>query len=508
MSMAIDKLTPEQLDRYIHMQSIVERQQAAAEKTRALRAYYGGEHPIMLTDRQREFLGPLVGKRQNVNDPATYTADFTFAHNLLGAVVDTLSERLSVTGFTVNGASMDDEENGEQARALWDWWKRARMDLIEQELYVAALRDGKGYLIVDPATGDPRCVRHDLDDGKTGIMLHRDPEDASHVLYATRYFWTFDPLRPGQTGIERKTVYLPGEVRKYQRRGMGQWVAVMDDGDPSWPLPWADAAGPLGVAVTEFANPGGAEIERVIGLQNALNKSWLDLIAAADMTGFQIYASEYSDPNYMPVAESDAGIEGRDEMVIAPGRMIEIGGGTFKAIPPADLTPLLDVIGNLTTAIAGVSRTPQYLLRPVGGSDVPSGEALKQTESGLVARAVKRQRVWGQAWEDVLRLVIRVAAAYGPGLGVDADAQIEVQWADPNTRNELSTAQTAQIHKALGVPDVQIWQMLEYTPAQIEKFQAAANAAKAAQVAGIAAALRTQQPAQPNAQNSSAQAAQ
>ena len=34
--------------------------------------------------------------------------------------------------------------------------------------------------------------------------------------------------------------------------------------------------------------------------------------------------------------------------------------------------------------MAGVTRTPQYYLRPQGGGDVPSGESLKQLESGLV----------------------------------------------------------------------------------------------------------------------------
>ena len=63
------------------------------------------------------------------------------------------------------------------------------------------------------------------------------------LLYTlTRWAW--------QTGIERKTVYLPGEIRKYERTGLGRYHrqrnhlgAVMDDGDLSWPLPWLDVQG-------------------------------------------------------------------------------------------------------------------------------------------------------------------------------------------------------------------------------------------------------------------------
>jgi hypothetical protein len=482
----IMRLTPDQLERYIHLQSIVDRQQTDADKTRALRAYYTGEHPVMLTQRQQEYLGPLIN-----------SAEFTFAHNLVRVVVNTLSERLSVNGFSVNGVASVDDDGTAGAAALWTLWKSLAADLIEQELYPAALRDGRAYMMVDfdAETQGPRWVMHEVDDGRSGIIMHRDPGDPRRVLFATRYWWTFDPLKPGATGIERKTVYLPGEIRKYRRGGAGQWQPVQDDDDPTWPLPWVHKSGePMGVNVIEFANPGGAESENFIGMQNALNKSWLDLLAAADSAGFPVMVAEYMDATGMLNAQgSDADITGADELNFGPGRLFEIERATVKRIEAANLTPMLDVIWALTAAIAGVSRTPQYYLRPVGGADVPSGEAIKQLESGLVARAVKRQRVWGQAWEEVLRMTLRVAETFGAGLDTDSDASITVEWEDPNTRNELSMAQTAQAHKALGVPDEQVWQVAGYSPEEIAEFKAMASADKAAQVAGIAAALRTQQ---------------
>lgn len=482
----IMRLTPDQLERYIHMQSIVDRQQAAAEKVLALRAYYAGDHPVMLTPRQQEYLGPLING-----------TDFTFAHNLVRVVVNTLSERLSVSGFAINGVTTAEDDGTAGAAALWDMWGTLAADLIEQELYPAAMRDGRAYLMVDfdAETQMPRWVLHEVDDGKSGVVMHRDPSDLRRVLFATRYWWTFDPLRPGQTGIERKTVYMPGEIRKYSRVGLGQWRPVQDEGDPAWPIVWRHKSGaPMGIPVIEFANPGGAEAENFIGMQNGLNKSWLDLLAAADSAGFPVLVAEYMDATGMLNAQgSDDDLSGGDEINLGPGRLFEIERATVKRIEAANLTPMLDVIWALTAAIAGVSRTPQYYLRPVGGADVPSGEALKQLESGLVARAVKRQRVWGQAWEDVLRMTLRITETFGPGLGVDSGASIKVEWEDPNTRNELAMAQEAQIHKALGVPDAQVWQVLGYSPEEIAEFQTAASADKAAQVASIAAALRTQQ---------------
>jgi hypothetical protein len=234
-------------------------------------------------------------------------------------------------------------------------------------------------------------------------------------------------------------------------------------------------------------------LSRFIGLQNLLNKAWLDLIAAADASGFPLLVAEYQ-AGGGPIGggADDDDLEGADENRIGPGRMFEIEGGTLHRIEAANLLPMLETIWAVVAAISGVSRTPQYYLRPMGGADVPSGESLKQLESGLVARAVKRQRIFGQAWEDVLHLALRVYAAFGPGQAGD-EPRIEVQWADAETRNEGLAADVATKHKALNVPDPAVWAQLGYSPEEIAEFQRQAQADQAAKMAAIATALRTQQ---------------
>jgi hypothetical protein len=343
----------------------------------------------------------------------------------------------------------------------------------------------------------PRMVLHRVDDGDTGVLVRRDPDRPERVLYATRYWYAFDPANPGGAGIARKTVYLPHQIRKYRTSAglagaTGAWTPVQDDGDSVWPLPWVDRTGqPLGVPVVEFANPGGSEIAPLIGLQNALNKTWLDLIAAADQSGFPMMVAEYPKGAKDALLAGDDDLEGDDELRLSPGRILEIDGGGLKRLEAANLTPILDAIWAIVSAVAGISRTPQYYLRPVGG-DVPSGEALKQLESGLVARARKRQRVFGQAWEDVVHLALRVADTFGPFSAPD-NPSLEIQWTDPETRNELAQAQIAALHKGLDVPHEQIWATLGFTPEQVAGFKASAAQAKAEQVAGIAAALRASQ---------------
>lgn len=493
MSIDISKLSPEQLERFIHLQSLVDRQAQAAAKVREYRRYYNGDHPVLLTQRQQEFLGKQLTE-----------GEFAFTHNVIRSVVDTLRERLSVVGFTVNGqAAGEDSPDAQMAALLWQWWNDSKLDSGQIRQHRRALRDGKSYLIVsyNQAEQRPQFNLHEIDDGSQGIVLHRDPSDENNVLFASRYLYTFDPLNPGQTGIERKTVYLPGEIRKYKRnvRVLGTWEPILDDGDLAWPLPWVDRRGrPLGVAVAEWQNPGGSEIDQMAGLQNALNKSWLDLLAAADTAGFPILTLNYDSPQPQPsVVEDDEDLEGADEFIVAPGRALEIFGGEIKRIEGANLDSMVNLMWTTVNAISGVTRTPHQYLRPFLSADVPSGEALKQLEAGLVAKAKERQLVFGQSWADAMRLALKLHWTYGNGQEPPARLNIAVQWADPNTRMEKVEAEIAGMHKGLGVPNEAVWQRAGYSPEQVAEFRRWALLQRVTEIANIAAAARVQTPQTP-----------
>jgi hypothetical protein len=482
----ISKLTPQQLDQFISMQRTVEQQKDEAARITSLREYYDGDHPVLLTRRQREYIGDLLAE-----------TSWPFAHNHVKSVIDTLRERLSVTGVNIDGVEEGDTTSPAAVvqAAMWDWWTKGRLDAQQIRLYRRALRDGSAFIIVDYDAENqrPRFTVHKLDAGdeEPGIVTIRDPSDENRVLCRIRYFHsTPDPLHPGEVAKKRRTIYLPNQVQKYVM-GKVQWEPIMDDGDAGWPLPWTDRTGaPLGVAAVGFDNPGGSEVAQIIGLQNALNKAWLDLIAAADTSGFPIPWVSYEDD--VPLnAESDADNEGSNELRLSPGRLLEVVRASVGRIEAADMSQMIAVIDRIEQAISGVSRTPAYYLRPVGGADVPSGEALKQLESGLVRRAEERQLVFGQAWEDVFALAYRVNQAFGPSLPDVPDMTINVTWADANVRNELATAQVAEAHKRLEVPNRKIWAMLEYTPEEIAEFEQAQQQTKQADIAMVTAALRT-----------------
>ena len=180
---------------------------------------------------------------------------------------------------------------------MWQWWEANKMP--SQQIRTTGGRDGMAYIIVawDNTAQRPIISLHKLDAGdqEPGVILHRDPKMKNVILYATRYFYTFQPVGarryrpPAQDGVST------GRIRKYIMGKGGTWDEYRDDGDASWPLPWVDSTGqPLGVPVFEFANPGGSEVSQIIGFANLLNKTWLDIAAAADTNGFPLLAVEYN----------------------------------------------------------------------------------------------------------------------------------------------------------------------------------------------------------------------
>ena len=179
----------------------------------------------------------------------------------------------------------------------------------------------------------------------------------------------------------------------------------------------------------------------MIGLQNALNKTWLDLIAAADTNGFPLLAIEYNGEGGFGSIQDDADIEGNDEFRLSPGRAIEVDNATVHRLEASNLQPMIDTMWTIVQAVAGVSRTPAYYLRPE----------------------------------------------------VDP-LSIQTVWTDANVRNELAQAQVGQAYQGLGVPDDTIWQyVLGFTPSEIAGWKADKRREEAVKIASVSESLRRAQ---------------
>ena len=433
------------------LQYLAEEDSARSAQYQSYRDYDDGEHNTQLTERMRQFLQVKTGQE--------------FNGNYCPVVIDALVEKLTVTGF----------EAGAQSAQLWQWWEASRMDGIQDVVHRSAVRDGDTYLIVeyDNEKEQPAFIDELAYNGHEGVKVHYSKESRRTIEFASKR-WQID--HGDDAGYRRRlNLYYPNRIEKYisdSRMDEGNWQRYQAEDDPAWPLWWtrdgAEFGEPLGVPVIHFKNSdqgynyGKSEIRSVIPLQDALNKSIIDLVAAADTTGFRIFFMIGDDPS---------------ALTVVPGTWIYTlrppggpNGAQIGHIPGEDLSSLIKVIDKFTLLIAHVSRTPVSMFQ-ITNQRAAEGTQ-KQEESGLVNKARKRHIYFGNAWEDAMAMARKLHNVFGPGPELDENQIISTVWGDPEVRNEKEHIETIALKKEkLGIPLEVAWAEAGYSPEQIEEMK-------------------------------------
>ena len=398
------------------------------------RQYYGGDHDTAITDRLKKFLPPRL----------------QFRDNFMNVVVDSLAERLSVLGFEI-----EDETISEWVSELWG---RNRMDYIQNVVHTETVMLGDSYLLCD---WDDKNQRPRWTHQMAEMIVPHYNENTREIDWASKK-WIQRP-RIGDEPETRLNLYYPDRVEKFVARG-GVWARYSELEEP-WPVPWVNNSGePIGVPLIHFRNRpmggdfGQSEIINVIPMQDLLNKSLIDLTMILDTLAFpQRYTLNVN--------------HGSSRLDILPGSVTEFhseyDGGSVGQWNAATVDGPLKSIEALVQHIAGTTRTPQHLFQIVGG--MPSGEALKTAESGLVNKAKQRQVNFGNSWEDALMMAMRVQAAFGTALADIEEGSIQTTWDDPETRNELAHMDSLKAKMELGITKHQIWREMGYTQEQIDQ---------------------------------------
>lgn len=466
------------IDYKIRLARLVTEQEEEAAAIRTYRDYYRGDHELLLDADQRAFLSAVLSSdpagtsRYRDRDDLGSRASFPPVDNKVAVVVDKLAERLDVTGFApVVG---DDASITEW---LWELWRLNGMERRERQLYRAALVDAEAYIEVGYDGRTKRTTFHVQEawDGESGVrMFYRDPQTKQEPLYATKWWWTSHPTDDEAANVQRCNLYTANAIYKYARlRGneSGYWTLadgeadgdltpIMDPGDTAWPIPWTDPAGqPLGLAIVPFTSPFGSVARAIIGPNNALNKTNLDILANADQLGFGVFVAKYESLPTLAAGDDPAG----DGLGLRPGRVLETTGDVTK-LPADDMAGLLNTARHWTVTIASNSSVPLHHLIPLGG-EVPSGAALQMLEAGLVAKVDEAALWFGAGWEEVAMLAQRLERAFGPGRG--EPVALKPVWAP--TKREVMTEKIAEAEgkSRLGVPKETLWAEMGYDPERI-----------------------------------------
>lgn len=404
---------------------------ARRSRLERLERYYDGQTPLAYaTSRFREEFGHML---RAVND------------NWCQLVVGAVEERLKVTGFRIGDAPDADE-------VAWQIWRANRLDEDSQVAHTEALKLCEAHAIVwrpDPDALPVITVEHPLH-----VVVELDPANRSKRLAALKAWRDEDE---GQCA----TVYLPDGIYKF-RRGKKGWEPREVDGE-AWPVP-----NPWGVVpVVPVQNRPGllsesqSEIENILSKQDMINKLMADMIVAAEYGAFrQRWATGVEVPN----GPDGKPIEGFDAAV---GRLWSSPApdAKFGEFEQTDLAVYVKAIEMLVQHIASQTATPPHYLLVSG--QMPSGESLRAAEAPLVAKARRKQQVFGGAWAEVMRLALLMNGADQ----VAGDAQISTVWADPETRTESEHVDAVMKMQALGVPTQILWEQLGFTSQEIARMR-------------------------------------
>jgi hypothetical protein len=163
---------------------------------------------------------------------------------------------------------------------------------------------------------------------------------------------------------------------------------------------------PLGVPVAHFKNKGvgfsfgKSELHDLIPAQDALNKMVLDEIAGADVEGFGMITLSGGRPP-------------DEDFEIGPRKILWSPDGVWGEIDAGDLVALSDMVHNFIVRIAQLSRTPLQYFQST--KQIASGETQRAYDMGIVSKAENRSKHFGVAWQNAMKIALRLDNVYGDG---------------------------------------------------------------------------------------------
>src|SRR5262249_20223509 len=153
----------------------------------------------------------------------------------------------------------------------WEIWQRNKMDAEADMAHTDAIKLGATYVLVGTDDGGKASIQVEPA-GKAIVCL--DPPQGRPRLGGLR-FWT------GEFGVDHCALYLPGGVYWWRREGgdtSARWQEDVGSGtNPLGVVPLI----PLANAPTLSDRLGRSDIDRVIPLQDAVNKLCADMLVAS-----------------------------------------------------------------------------------------------------------------------------------------------------------------------------------------------------------------------------------
>ena len=447
------------------------------------RDYYEGRHVSVIPAGQS--LSPLV---QQVLEDLT--------DNLCDDVVDEPVSRLTISGWdapeTAGTAPRSDADAGggtdtgtsagALAQALWDMNRGdERADLLHRDAWGL----GDGFAIVEKDQAER--VRFYLQRPEQ-MAVRYDPRNPDRIQVAAKVWkdgarWRLNLYYPGdyENGSQQPG---PGRLERWGTRGSSVDGGVpqakafdlvpgepdeeggVDDGTRP---EWSERVPVFHFPADEVGGYGRSVLTDVIPLQDLLNKSVADLVVSMEDValpqrwGIGVQGEYQEDGTRKPVRRKAA----RASDMITTGA--KPGEAAFGQFPGADLTQFLKVQEGYRLEIARKGYLPASSVALDGGSASISGLSLLVQEGRQNKRVKRGQRNFGWEWRALMAYMLTLS-----GRRTEPD-ELDLTWAQPETRDELAQWELLVIKRDMGVPDRVLLVEGGYDPDDVDDWLEAAD---------------------------------
>ncbi|QDH92964.1 portal protein [Mycobacterium phage Stephig9] len=365
-------------------------------------------------------------ERANAASPAVPPTmrDYTAAVGYPRLYVDSIAERQELTGFQLGDKEEADKD-------LWSWWQANNLDVEATLGHTDALIYGRAYITV--AAPDPELYP----DADPEVPIIRvEPPTAMYAQIDPRTRQVTQAIRAVKDDdgeVIAATLYLPDRTMLW----------VKEEGE--WAAPTTVAHGLEMVPVIPISN------RTRLSDMNGSSQITKELRSITD-TAAQILMNLRNTANIMAVPQRLLFGVKPEELGIDPetGQRLfdaylaniiafedhEAKAQQFQAAELRNFVDALDAIDKKGAAYTGLP--PQYLSTT---TDNPaSAEAMRASESRLVLTTERKNKIFGGAWEQAMRVAYKVIK------GGDIPPEyyrMEAIWADPATPTYAAKADAA-----------------------------------------------------------------
>lgn len=244
-------------------------------------------------------------------------------------------------------------------------------------------------------------------------------------------------------------------VRRY-RKGNQTFKAVYEIGRTAW----YQVEGSLEVLIEEaetgydrvpvvplvnrkrIGEEGQSEIEDIATLCDAASRSLTNLQVAQELLAMPVRYL-FGDDVKSQFKNADGSQKSRVEAYLGH-YIVGPKGSTAGSIPGSDLNQIINSFKVYAQQVSALTGIPPFMMGISADSNPASAEAMRSAKDRLITRAEMKQHIFGDAVEDIARMVLALA-----GVEVDGLETLEARWRDPavasvSSRNALMLQAHAQ----------------------------------------------------------------